>query len=360
MLRLPTQKPDNACMHPRMTGVSNGIRFGTFLVIGACLFAGASRVLPRIHVVPPVASEPIMRQPASASESAVPSREQAGELQDFETRCHVPGVIVCQSFDSQDRSRPAKYPNSGLYAAWDGAYRGTIDTTVKASGGGSLRFEVPPHSAANASGYWRQSLGRDFGQGSTLYVQFRQRFSPEMLKNDWGGTSWKQVIFHNGGQTCTDLSLVTAQYYQAGFPIMYASCGARMVATNNGTPPYQLQQGDYNCWYGRFNAKDCFLYPANEWVAFYYQVHVGHWGKPDSSVNAWVARDGQPYRQWIKMPDFVLENEHPGNDYDNLTLLTYMTNKDATRNHPVAYTWYDELIVSSQPISAPTHSSESK
>src|SRR5258708_24577736 len=119
-------------MHQRMmTAVSNGMRLGIFLIIGACLFAGASRVRPRIHPVAlPLGSPSNLRELAPGNESVILSTELPEELQDFEARCHAPGVLVCQSFDSQDRVRPAKYPSSGLYAAWDGAYRGTIDATV--------------------------------------------------------------------------------------------------------------------------------------------------------------------------------------------------------------------------------------
>jgi len=31
-----------------------------------------------------------------------------------------------------------------------------------------------------------------------------------------------------------------------------------------------------------------------------------------------------------------------------------MTSKDSGIDHPIAYTWYDELIVSEKPISPPT------
>ncbi len=278
------------------------------------------------------------------------------QLRDFNSRCHADGVVVCQGFDSPLINIAAQWPAAGLYPAGDNAIHGKFDRSEKASGEGSLRFEILSHTGQNAAGYWRQPFGRNFGAGSTFYVQFRQRFSPEMLSNNWGDTTWKQVIFHNDGQTCTDLGITTVQYYHAGFPMMYTECGARMVATNNGNPPYLLQQGDYNCWYGRYNPKDCFMYPTNEWVTFYYQVSVGHWDKADSTINAWVARDGRPYRQWIKMPAFRLRNAHPGNDYDSLTLLTYMTNKSASLDHPTAYAWYDELIVSSQPIAPPTAS----
>jgi hypothetical protein len=134
---------------------------------------------------------------------------------------------------------------------------------------------------------------------------------------------------------------------------MYTDCGARAIVTNNGTPPYKLEQGDYNCWYGNYNSKDCFYYPANQWVTFYYQISIGHWGKPDSTINAWAGVDGKPLRQWIKISNFILNNDHPGRDYDCLTLLTYMTNKDAGQDLPTAYAWYDELIVSTKPIAPP-------
>ena len=54
------------------------------------------------------------------------------------------------------------------------------------------------------------------------------------------------------------------------------------------------------------------------------------------------------------MQKVVLKNDHPGHDYDCLTLLTYMTNKDTSKDLPTAFAWYDELIVSSNPIAPPT------
>lgn len=279
-------------------------------------------------------------------------------LLNFEARCGAAGVLVCEGFDGADEYRPARYPNSGLYPAWDGAFRGTRDTSIKASGAASIRFEVPSHSAANASGYWKQSMGKEFREGATFYVQFRQRFSKEMLKNNWGGTTWKQAIFHNGPTTCGAVELTTVQYYNAGFPTMYTNCGNRPLYTNNGQPPTKLEQGDYNCWYGRYNPKDCFYYPAEEWITFYYKISVGHWGKPNSAISAWVALDGGQYKQWVQMSNFVLDRDQPDEGFDTVTLLTYMTAKSEQLDHPVAYTWYDDLIVSTNPISVPTASTE--
>src|SRR5256885_9568712 len=292
-------------------------------------------------------------QSTSAAEQTK-SQELSPELADFEARCHAGGVLVCEGFDSAASFVAAKWRGSGLYPAADGQLRGVRDSAIKASGSGSLRFEIPSHSPANASGYWRQSFGQSFGEGMTFYVQFRQRFSKEMLKNNWGETTWKQAIFHNGASTCGQVELTTVQYYSDGFPMMYTDCGARMIATNEGRPPYLLQQGSYNCWYGQYNAKSCFMYPADRWVTFYYRVSIGRWDKPDSAIEAWVAMDGQPYKQWINMHKFTLKNDTPKQDYDTVTLLTYMTNKSTSVDHPAAYTWYDELIVASKPIAAPS------
>ncbi len=210
-------------------------------------------------------------QEQAARSAAAPSPAQGGEAQgqesakrgvaetqpqDFNTRCQTAGVVVCQGFDSPLINIAAIWPAPGLYPGGDNMIHGKFDRSQKASGEGSLRFEILSHTGQNAAGYWRQPFGRNFGPGSTFYVQYRERFSPEMLKNDWGDTTWKQVIFHNEKATCGDVELTTAQYYHAGFPIMYTDCGGRGIVTNNGNPPYKLEQGDYNCWYGKTNTKE--------------------------------------------------------------------------------------------------------
>ena len=330
------------------------LKVSSFLAVACVCAVGAARMKPKVDAATDERTAWEKRE--SDVLPGTMTKPQRVELADFDKRCHATGVLVCEGFDSADKFQAAKWPASGLYPSGDGKLRGTLDTSVKASGRGSLRFEIPSHSPANASGYWRQMIGKSFGVGTTYYVQFRQRFSKEMLKNSFGDTTWKQALFHNGAATCSEIEIATVQYYHDGFPMMYTACGGRMIATNGGQPPYLLEQGDYNCWYGQYNAKSCFMYPAEQWVTFYYQVSIGHWGKGDSTVNAWVALDGQQYRQWIKIKDFVLQNDNPGQDYDAVTLLTYMTGKSMSIDHPAAYTWYDELIVSSEPISPPVSS----
>ena len=197
-------------------------------------------------------------------------------------------------------------------------------------------------------------------------MQFRQRFSPEFLSNVWpqigGGTTyWKQEIFSNDASTCGQVELTTVNAYNRGFPQMYSQCGADGFEVDLGNGDYLLEQGDtsttgYNCHYHSANngPGSCFTYPSNAWVTFYWEVQIGTFGQPNSAIRAWVAQDGGPYAEWINMPNHVLNEDTPGADYDMVTLLPYMTGRDSTVSAgPTAYTWYDELIVSTAPIAAP-------
>jgi hypothetical protein len=66
---------------------------------------------------------------------------------------------------------------------------------------------------------------------------------------------------------------------------------------------------------------------------------------------------GGPYAEFINMTNHTLyEDSTKGADYDMVTLLTYMTGRSSTVSAgPTAYTWYDELIVSGQPIAPPNN-----
>jgi len=44
-----------------------------------------------------------------------------------------------------------------------------------------------------------------------------------------------------------------------------------------------------------------------------------------------------------------------GKDYNMVTLLTYMTTETPRYRLATAFTWYDEMIVSTQPIAAPNN-----
>jgi len=92
-------------------------------------------------------------------------------------------------------------------------------------------------------------------------------------------------------------------------------------------------------------------------MTFYFKVTVGAWYTPTSTVQAWVsAGPGQPMQEWVNVPNLTIQdNGTAGEDFNAVELLNYMTKKNSSLNHPVAYTWYDEVIVSNQPITAPKY-----
>lgn len=290
-----------------------------------------------------------LRATANQQSEPLQTLAAAKEEKSFQVRCAAPGVIKCVGFDSQlDIS-------AQISAAGDGVIRGTLDTAVSADGGGSLKFTIPPHSAANTSGVWSARMGRDFGEESTFFVQWRQRFSPELLRTVFKSNGFKQHIFWHGiGGSCTDVQLVTENTYGRGFPQMYTACGARGLEVTRPDGDVQLEQGDYNCYYRNQNPRDCAMYRPNEWMTFYYEVHIGKWNQPTSTIKAWVAYEGQPLRQFTNLSKFIISNDSPETKaFRQIDLLPYQTGKDPAANHPIACTWYDDLIISTQPIPAP-------
>ena len=295
---------------------------------------------------------------------------------DFEARCAAPGVLVCEGFDSASTFVFSPYQADGLYPPYgQSAVGGFQDASIKASGASALRFDIHGNTGSDPAGNFSKNFGVTFGQNSTFYIQFRQRFDTNMLTIDWNGlmgTSFKQsVIYDQDGVPCANIELATTNNYATNIPLMYSQCGGRSLRTSladftqfTTDVPYYYQQGSslssgYNCEFdrefaGTGNGAGCFYYAPDQWLTFYYKVQVGTWGSPNSYVEAWVAFDGGPYRQWTHVRDYTLFHDGNANGgFSRVMLTPYMTNKDSSVNHATARTWYDELIVSTQPIAAP-------
>jgi hypothetical protein len=190
-------------------------------------------------------------------------------------------------------------------------------------------------------------------------------------------TSWKTVLFHRTGSTCGQIEITTNFYQYSSKPAlqMYTGCGSSPFYTNESRTAMSssgplIQQGTsnssgYNCSYtnvvtGTGNGTGCFIVPSNKWITFYYKIHIGTYGTTNSSVEAWIAVDGAPYTQFINVKNAVLQKDGPppGDKYNAITLTPYMTSL-RTAASETAYTWYDELIVSTQPIAPPGGSASS-
>jgi hypothetical protein len=321
---------------------------------------------------------------ASTVVTVATSNPDASVDTDFQARCNAAGVIRCIGFDSPDDVKGTWGSNYGILP---GATTPVLDTAVKASGSSSLKFTIPPNSGADTSGAYFTNFSKDlsaeFGENSDFYVQWRQRFSPEILNTSYkGGEGWKQVIIGTGDQlhqlyaSCTALEVVTLNSYQRGFPEMYNSCTGS--GSHGPYDPFQSRFGSYDfklqnarptpfCLYsqGRTNPAsyfpkkgNCFGYFANEWMTFQVHIKTGPRVKnefSDSRVQLWVAREGQPSQLVIDWGPYNLSAGDPSENqkYGKVWLLPYNTNKDSSVPYPVAYTWYDELIISRQKISDP-------
>src|SRR6185436_243823 len=133
---------------------------------------------------------PILLSAGCATNGADPD---AGALT-FEERCAQPAVVKCFGFDAPEKTDPFIVPPYGMTVK-----RARVVTDIKASGAGSLRFEIPSNTGSDTSGSFWQNFSDDlsvqFGEGEDFYVQWRQRFSTEFLDTfSEGGGGRNQAI----------------------------------------------------------------------------------------------------------------------------------------------------------------------
>jgi hypothetical protein len=314
--------------------------------------------------------------------------------QNFATRCAQPGVLRCVGFDSPSDIVGTIGDVSGIFT---GETLPVLDSTLNASGGtgSSLKFVIPANSGANSSGnYWinfSDNLQTQFGENSDFYVQWRQFFSPELINTQFaGGGGWKQVIIGEGDNpgctrgtaiskdsggncafSCTQLEIVTQNVLHRGIPQMYHSCGVKdgtyegldVVTAGSAIHPQYSTPNLTNCNYpGPYTTANCIPYKANQWMTFQVHVRVGTWYKndrvyhSDSAIHLWIAEQGQASRLAMerepsKGTGYDLVNLSPSfSNYGKVWLLPYNTGKNPNVTNPVATTWYDELIISRNPI----------
>ena len=318
------------------------------------------------------------------------NRSPDASTADFNSRVSGPGVVRWFAFDD-----PASLNGGRNYAVMPGdATTPSVDTLVKASGAGSLRFDIPPRTGGNAAGAFyfnfSQDLSIQFGENSEFYFQWRQRWNKAMLTTqfrgiDGGITSFKTIDLTTGDtpnkqwNSCEAIELVITSFYSHAMPIMYNSCtGSRSHAAYSGLTENSTIAGEFilqnslNCLYSTARSvgitdplPNCFPFLPDEWMTFEVHVKLGprnlnsnDWD--DSIVEYWGAREGgDPVKIIDWRPGvrgyFPLAAGLPADNqkYGKVYLLPYMTNKDPSQVHDLAQTWYDEAIVSRDPIPFP-------
>jgi hypothetical protein len=305
---------------------------------------------------------------------------------DYANRCSAPGVTKCNAMDTMSTSSSditgkdlIRYDHSAplgniLPAGGNNIYYASVDTSVKRSGVGSLRFKLEAGQTTGdiAGQYLPQTnngLGATFGQNSDLYAQVAVRMSPEYFTNHlnyWNSVA-KIMILHANQISCGNHELTTNQWVRDGGNNLlagYQECGTNgwrteldghtFKITFAGTP-YLMQQGDHYCPYPA-NPPDptCFRIPSNTWMTLYQHVHIGTWDNTNSTIEGWYAINGGPYVKWLNITNNYTIPSSGAGDFNNMTLSPYMTCSHDCTSAPVdAYVWYDEVVVSTRPIAAP-------
>jgi len=325
---------------------------------------------------------------------------------DFTNRCAASGVIVCDQLSSTSNLPQLTCASaaSGLYPATcpSTTYAG-VDNTTYRSNGGSLEFTIPGMSGTAPEGYYRRLFtplqstvpGTNdsnlvtFGNNSDFYISYAQLMDSAFINNvastGSATTYWKQQIISWSGSTCGQLEITTVNDNMEGYPLTYGQCGALPYQVNSSLAPNgifnefnknlmlsgtynasnqtltggALNGSTYNCPYASTQPNaNCFDYPANVWVTYYYHVHIGTFGSANSLVEGFVSTPSSPaWRQWLYFPNLTLTLD-AGNTwgFDMVTLIPYWTGRSASvcsTPCTTAHTWYNELIVSSKPILPP-------
>jgi hypothetical protein len=320
-------------------------------------------------------ADPLLRKAAQALASA-----EAAAMADFKRRCAEPGVIRCVGFDDRTQIRGRYGQSSGITK---GAAEPVIDPMVKGSGTGSLKFTIPSRAPADTSGSYFTNFSDDltvqFGPSSEFFIQWRQRFSRELLATRYaGGGGFKSLIVATGDQpgrpysSCTALTVAVSNYQQRGFPFLYNSCtgssshgpsdpffehlGNDFKLQNARPRPYCLYSQQRTSYFPP--SGNCFGYFPDEWMTFQLGIRTGPRLKDEfagSFVTLWMARENEPSELVVKWGPYNLSAGSPAENqrFGKVWLTPYNTGRSASHEHPVAYTWYDELIISRNRISDP-------
>jgi hypothetical protein len=281
--------------------------------------------------------------------------------------------------------------NFGVFNNTPGRPVPVIDTTVKASGNGSLKFTVAAGQVGSYAGQYftnfSSNLLTQFGQNSEFYFQWRQRMSPEFVN----GAGYKQIIVGLGDKpgsgcsasnsipcapSCVANDIVVQNTYRRGYAQMYNSCtgsashgpyagfeeggdfgaGFDIKLQNARQAPYCLYSQQNTVPQTFFPPKgNCFAYVANEWMTFQVRVKVGPRVGDEftnSFIQLWIAREGKPSEPVINWGPYNLSAGPAEQDqkYGKIWLLPY---SGASVFSQTAYTWYDELIISRSRIPDP-------
>jgi hypothetical protein len=298
---------------------------------------------------------------------------------------NVPGgaasIVSSQSFDTFPVTNSQQY-----FQLYDPADI-TTDCTIAADGC-SLKFTMLAGFFQGEPGWFDYNFNSTntalYGEGQEFYVQFKERVDPQMLNpNEFGGgnfTGFKLNIIAEGdsptvqagncSNTPTDFVLISST--DQTFPGMYENCGSTGINLNFLNAGYDFIQlygptlpggGNYldqpasGCphYTGQGTPRTdptCWNFVANEWFTVQEHFKIGTWGSANSTVDVWMAHQGQPSRLIVNAADIAMADQGPSvtDKFGKIVLLPYAT---ASTWNSTTYAWYDDLIISNHRIPDP-------
>jgi len=255
---------------------------------------------------------------------------------DWLRRSKAPGVVVAVGFDDirdwvrynwdKDNCNPAYQVRVDGRTA--GCRNNAWDSGTKASGKGSLRFDVLPRTGEDGGGNIVIPFGdyaaSQFGADSEFWVSWRQRMDERYYQGyraQGGGlTYFKHVIIAQGdmplpgtrrtstANACSEGELVIVSSDPENgppFPSGYIECrrylgfeqvlakgayagdakGSKVVTRQNmRTGP----RGEFNCIFhppNRLDQSGCFTYRPDQWISYLVHLKLGPEGRAVSSVS---------------------------------------------------------------------------
>jgi hypothetical protein len=313
---------------------------------------------------------------------------------DWRRRSTAPGVVIAVGFDDIREWARYSFDTSGCNPAYQVEVDGRIagcranawDPATRASGAGSVRFDIPSNSGQGVGGNIAIPFGdyatSQFGENSEFWVSWRQRMTRYFVEHRYaavggGTTAFKQVILAQGdiepgivGHACSENQIVVVSSRgPRRYPTSYMEC-VRYVPFDAGRrPPYRAEQWITYTMHVKTGPVGSAVSSSTRrlqpgFIDSLYELHVAYEGEGHQLAHRqeklviprgqyYVGGDPALKSSYRPKSGFVPNDGHPQARFGKLWLLPYMTNKSNDEVTQPASTWYDEVIVSRCPIAAP-------
>jgi hypothetical protein len=336
---------------------------------------------------------------ASASRTAPFNLTVSPVNASFAEKCSQFGVLSCFGFDNA----------SSLYYTWptgticDSAFAGQnnydfgrtrtgpgnaaavvqngacvfpqIDPNGPHSGAAALKLTIPSQSGPDSGGFFSEPFKRTADgtfpyiapgspNGNIAYFQFYQKFDSNFANTNFRCVSgecggWKQSIWYGdppNGSSSSSIEVTLFNGWQRDVVQMYGQQGFDDYGIQDiigcTYAKATVQGGSGSGFDSRLNYSapvnpSCVHYAVDQWMEFTGRIEIrGESNAAASRVQLWV--NGQ----------LVIDNPHArinwggpeGKGLGQFLLSPYHTNKDPNQVHSEGHTWYDDVIVSTEPI----------